>query len=145
MANTNHMMMLTSLITISLRQLKKSAMGFPCSPIWPRMIPNAMQNEITPARQCDQNEILHCLCWRVCEWAGVVICQTYSMHTFCDDVPCFMPPPPPPPPHHHTDLAWPMECKIQQSHKMHAYFTYNHDRRVLRLHYATMLTICVML
>lgn len=45
---TDHMIMDTILMMISLRMLKKSDMSFPLSPIFPMQIPNVMKNPIKP-------------------------------------------------------------------------------------------------
>lgn len=46
--DTNHMIMMTSFITISLRILKNSIMSLAFSPILPMQMPNAIKKPIKP-------------------------------------------------------------------------------------------------
>lgn len=48
MSDTNHMIMMTSFITISLRMLKNSIMSLAFSPILPMQMPKAIKKPIRP-------------------------------------------------------------------------------------------------
>ena len=56
---TYHMIMLTSRMTISLRQSKKSVMGLAFSPMLPMMIPNAQQKAIIPGTDTMSSSALY--------------------------------------------------------------------------------------
>ena len=51
LSDTNHMIMMTSFITISLRMLKNSIMSLAFSPILPMQMPNAIKKPIRPVTE----------------------------------------------------------------------------------------------
>lgn len=51
LSDTNHMIMMTSFITISLRMLKNSIMSLAFSPIFPMQMPNAIKKPIRPVTE----------------------------------------------------------------------------------------------
>lgn len=50
-SDTDHMIMMTSFITISLRMLKNSIMSLAFSPIFPMQMPNAIKKPIRPVAE----------------------------------------------------------------------------------------------
>lgn len=57
-SDTDHMIMMTSFITISLRMLKNSIMSLAFSPIFPMQMPNAIKNPIRPVAENQKRIIL---------------------------------------------------------------------------------------
>lgn len=51
LSDTDHMIMMTSFITISLRMLKNSIMSLAFSPILPMQMPNAIKKPIRPVAE----------------------------------------------------------------------------------------------
>ncbi len=67
----DHMIMPTSLITISLRTLKNSSISLAFSPIFPMQIPNATKNPMRPT----ETHIATMLIWRTSITASCIYCD----------------------------------------------------------------------
>lgn len=63
LSDTNHMIMMTSFITISLRMLKNSIMSLAFSPILPMQMPNAIKKPIRPVTKQNINPQLLIPVW----------------------------------------------------------------------------------